>query len=90
MSKNKKYQSKKKRKKITALGAVLFLALIVFVALLVYFIYFKIEDNKKLPTGPIIAEEEESKIEENKLSMLMVGDYLIHTSIYNEAYKNTN
>ena len=45
MSKNKKYQSKKKRKKITALGAVLFLALIVFVALLVYFIYFKIEDK---------------------------------------------
>jgi len=89
MSKNKKYQSKKKRKKITAFGAVLILALIVLIGLLIYFVVFKIEDNKQLPTGPIIADET-PKIEENKLSMVMVGDYLIHTSIYNEAYKNTN
>ncbi len=78
---------KSKNKKIKVGYVILCLSLVIIVLLLVYFIIFKINDNKKLPQGPIIAEE---KPETYTLSLAMVGDTLIHDEIYNEAHKNAN
>ena len=78
----------KKNKKIKVEFVIIFLAAII-LALLIYFIIFKINDNKRLPQGEIIAEEVE-KVDKYNLSLVMVGDNLIHSSIYEEAYKNAN
>ena len=78
---------KSKNKKIKVGYVILCLSLVIIVLLLVYFIIFKINDNKKLPQGPIIAEE---KPETYTLSLAMVGDTLIHDEIYDEAHKNAN
>ncbi len=79
----------KKNKKIKVEFVIIFLAVIIILALLIYFIIFKINDNKRLPQGEIIAEEVE-KVDKYNLSLVMVGDNLIHSSIYEEAYKNAN
>ena len=79
----------KKNKKIKVEFVIIFLAAIIILALLIYFIIFKINDNKRLPQGEIIAEEVE-KVDKYNLSLVMVGDNLIHSSIYEEAYKNAN
>lgn len=78
----------KKKRKVRVEFAISILAIIVFIILLIYFIIIRIDDSKTLPQGEVIAEEKEPSV--YKLSMVMVGDYLIHTSIYKEAATNAN
>jgi len=79
---------KKKKKKIKVGTLFISLLLIIIIGLLIHFILVKIDDSKELPQGPIIAKEK--KPQEYKLSLVMVGDALIHESIYKEANKNAN
>lgn len=80
----------KKKRKVRVEFAISILAIIVFIILLIYFIIIRIDDSKTLPQGEVIAEEKEKEPSVYKLSMVMVGDYLIHTSIYKEAATNAN
>ena len=83
--KRKRVESRKKLSKI--------ILLMVFVILLILGITFAISkgNDKKLPTSEKVAEEkQEKKEEEYKVSLIMVGDMLIHSSLYNEAKKNAN
>lgn len=80
----------KKKRKVRVEFAISILAIIVFIILLIYFIIIRIDDSKTLPQGEVIAEEKEKEPSVYKLSMVMVGDYLIHTSIYKEAAINAN
>ena len=83
--KRKRVESRKKLSKI--------IILMVFVILLILGITFAISkgNDKKLPTSEKVAEEkQEKKEEEYKVSLIMVGDMLIHSSLYNEAKKNAN
>ena len=79
---------KKKKKKIKVGVLLLFAIIIVLIGLLIHFILVKIDNDKELPKGPMIATEKKPK--EYELSMVMVGDYLIHSAIYEEANKNAN
>lgn len=61
------------------------------------FVGYKIEENKDTNTFNIeetnnisIEEPEEDKEEVYTASMVMVGDYLIHSSLYKEANRNAN
>lgn len=61
------------------------------------FVGYKIEENKDTNTFNIeetnnisIEEPKEDKEEVYTASMVMVGDYLIHSSLYNEAHRNAN
>lgn len=61
------------------------------------FVGYKIEENKDTNTFNIeetnnisIEEPKESKEEVYTASMVMVGDYLIHSSLYKEANRNAN
>ena len=83
--KRKRVESRKKLSKI--------IILMVFAILLILGITFAISkgNDKKLPTSEKVAEEkQEKKEEEYKVSLIMVGDMLIHSSLYNEAKKNAN
>lgn len=80
----------KKKRKVRVEFAISILAIIVLIILLIYFIIIRIDDSKTLPQGEVIAEEKEKEPSVYKLSMVMVGDYLIHTSIYKEAATNAN
>ena len=83
--KRKRVESRKKLSKI--------IILMVFVILLILGITFAISkgNDKKLPTTEKVAEKkQEKKEEEYKVSLIMVGDMLIHSSLYNEAKKNAN
>lgn len=82
-------KSKKKRKKIKVSVILELLVLVIIIGLLIHFVIIKIGDTKELPQGePIAKEKKETK--EYKLSMVMVGDYLIHDSVYNDANVNAN
>ena len=83
--KRKRVESRKKLSKI--------IILMVFVILLILGITFAISkgNDKKLPTSEKVAEEkQEKKEEEYKVSLIMVGDMLIHSSLYNDAKKSAN
>lgn len=67
----------------------LFVFMIALIGLLIHFILIKIDDSKELPQGEIIAKEKKDN-NEYKLSLVMVGDSLIHSAIYEEANKNAN
>lgn len=61
------------------------------------FIGYKIEENNEKDTLNIeknnnisVEEQKEDKEEIYSASMVMVGDYLIHSSLYNEAHRNAN
>ena len=83
-------KSKKKRKKIKVGVLLLFITGLVIIGLLIHLIIVKINDRKTLPQGEPIAEEKKDTKKEYKLSLVMVGDYLIHEAIYKEANKNAN
>lgn len=55
-------KSKEKRKKIKVETIMAILLLVVIIGILIYFIIFKIQDNKTIPEEPVIADE--NKIEE--------------------------
>lgn len=79
---------KRKRKKIKN-KIIIFLFILIFLSLgyFMYSKYFKeVELDNKEKEEEVIIEEEKPIV--NTLSMIMVGDALIHDRLYNDAYKN--
>ena len=64
------------------------ITIIILILLMIVFVVFKFLDKKELPKGEKIATEEKEEIYE--LSLIMVGDMLVHDSLYKEAHKNAN
>ena len=85
---------KKRKRKLRIDRILIFLTVLVIIVLGIYLIITKFINNNDPIKGEIIAgEKEETKEPEEKtykLSMVMVGDNLIHSSIYNEAHRNAN
>jgi len=82
---------KKKKVKLRKKLCKILILFIIFLLVIfgVYLLIFKRNDKDKLPQGDIIANEEE-KEEVYELSLIMVGDMLVHSYLYNEAKKNAN
>lgn len=83
-----------KRKRKLKVGRILIALTILVVAVIgIYFLVTKLTNNKNNNNEVIAGEKNqgtEVKEETYKLSMVMVGDNLIHSSIYNEANRNAN
>ena len=84
----------KKRKRKLKVGRILIALTILVIAIIgIYFLVTKLTNNNTNNNNVIAGEEnkpKEPKEETYKLSMVMVGDNLIHSSIYNEANRNAN
>ncbi len=83
---------KKKRrvKRRLKVGRILIaLLILVLIAIGIYFIVFKIKDSHLPEVSDPIAEEKD-EIKKYELSLVMVGDNLIHSSVYNQANRNAN
>ena len=83
-----------KRKRKLKVGRILIALTILVVAILgIYFLVTKLIDNSRNNNDVIAGDKNkgnEEKEETYKISMVMVGDNLIHSSIYNEAARNAN
>lgn len=82
---------KKRRKKVklersSLIFGLLFLILIECLVLFVKLNYF--EDKPKIDSSGVKVKEEEKKSKEYEAKMIMVGDALIHSSVYMDAEKN--
>ena len=82
---------KKRRKKVklersSLIFGLLFLILIECLVLFVKLNYF--EDKPKIDSSGVKVKEEEKKPKEYEAKMIMVGDALIHSSVYMDAEKN--
>ena len=79
---------KKRRKKLKIKNILLFLLLLIFIPTSITIISININKNKniELKEEPI----EKTKIKEYTASLIMVGDALVHNSLYNDAAKNLN
>jgi len=79
----------KRRKKRVKKGAKVFLALCFIVcALFVYFVFFndkKVLKGKSVKSKEVKKEEVET-VKTTKASLVMVGDALLHSSVYKDAY----
>lgn len=79
----------RKQKRKLKLSSILLVIFIILIILLV--IFYLLENNNKAAQkviSPNTTNEEKEKVYE--LSLVMVGDNLIHNGIYEEANKNTN
>ena len=83
-----------KRKRKLKVGRILIALTILVVAVIgIYFLVTKLTNNNTNNNNVIAGDKNqgtEVKEETYKLSMVMVGDNLIHSSIYNEANRNAN
>ena len=77
---------KKRRKKLKIKNILLFLLLLIFIPTSITIISININKNIELKEEPI----EKTKIKEYTASLIMVGDALVHNSLYNDAAKNLN
>lgn len=82
---------KKRRKRVklersSLIFGLLFLILVECLVLFVKLNYF--EDKPKIDSSGVKAKEEEKKPKEYEAKMIMVGDALIHSSVYMDAEKN--
>lgn len=64
--------------------------IVLLIALIILGIYLFIQNNQKKEKTEIkeIKEEKQEQIKTSKLSLIMVGDALLHRSVYRDAYKN--
>ncbi len=87
----KKVTNRRRKLKV---GRILIALTILVVAIIgIYFLVTKLINNDTNNNNVIASEENKPKEPEEetyKLSMVMVGDNLIHSSIYNEANRNAN
>lgn len=84
----------KRRKKLRLKSNVKYIALTLIAILLLISIYnllFNIKDHKKINNNITeeVIEPKEDVVEEYDLSLVMVGDYLIHGAIYDDAKRKT-
>lgn len=88
----KRKKKVKLRKKLCKILILFIITLIVIAG--VYLIIYKTKSKEKTPQNDIIANDkeyiEEEKEEIYELSLIMVGDMLVHTSLYKEANRLAN
>ena len=75
---------KKIRKKKRKIRPLTYILLIVFIAVIIW----PINKENKVIKKEKTKEEIKEKIKESKVSLVMVGDALLHSSVYNDAYIN--
>ena len=76
---------KKIKRKLKIKNIFLLLIILIFIPILVTFIFNKL--NQINITKLEESKKEENKIKEYTASLIMVGDALVHTSLYNDAHK---
>ena len=79
---------KKRRKKLKIKNILLFLLLLIFIPTIIAITFNNLNKDKPINTEEQVNEE--NKIKEYTASLIMVGDALVHNSLYNDASKNTN
>lgn len=76
----RKVKKEKLRKRLCRL--LIIVILVILIILGIYLLIFKLKEKDNIPQGEIIANEEEKVYE---LSLIMVGDMLVHDKLYKEA-----
>jgi len=76
----RRVKKEKLRKKLCRL--LIIVILVILIILGIYLLIFKLNEKDNIPQGEIIANEEEKVYE---LSLIMVGDMLVHDKLYKEA-----
>ena len=81
---------KRKRRRLKIKNITIFILLIIFIPTLITISLDKINNQKVNKNQDNINIMEETKIEEYTTNLIMVGDALVHESLYKDAYKNGN
>ena len=86
-----KKKAVKQKRKLKIERIIIALTVLAIAIIGIYFLVSILTNNKNDNNKDVIASNKnENKEETYKLSMVMVGDNLIHSSIYNEANRNAN
>lgn len=82
----------KRRKKSNKIPPIIYIILIIIAIIGIYFLCTsnKNDENKNSIGTVKEKEEQEPKEETTSMSLIMVGDNLVHSSIYKEAHRNAN
>lgn len=81
---------KRKRKKLKIKNILLFLLLLIFIPISITLIYNKLNKKENIINKEDNNLKEESNIKEYTASLIMVGDALVHNSLYNDANRLAN
>lgn len=82
--------ARRKRRRVNKLKVIRFIIILLLLILLPYIILNNNKSNNTTKNIKYKAKEVTTKTTSQSLSMIMVGDNLIHDSIYNEAKRNAN
>ena len=82
-----------KKSNIKTINGFLIISIILLLLIIIFGVYYLLEDSNKVDKlnieekkeANVNIEEEKDKIEESELSLIMVGDCLIHGAIYEDA-----
>lgn len=88
LKKKKRVRSRKKLFRLLIIFTTIML-LVLGISLLI----IKFNDKESVPQGDVIANDKDDELEKEKvykLSLIMVGDMLVHDSLYNEANRLAN
>lgn len=82
----------KRRRKSNNIPPIIYIVLIIIAIIGIYFLCTsnKNDENKNSIGTVKEKEEQEPKEETTSMSLIMVGDNLVHSSIYKEAHRNAN
>lgn len=82
----------KRRRKSNNIPPIIYIILIIIAIIGIYFVCTsnKNDENKNSIGTVKEKEEQEPKEETTSMSLIMVGDNLVHSSIYKEAHRNAN
>ena len=82
--------SRRKIRKINKFKVIRFIILVLLLFIITFLVINRFDNSKEIVNGnkSIDVEIDNDSVKEKKLSLVMVGDNLIHDKIYNYAYKN--
>ena len=83
-------KKRKRRRKLKIKNITIFVLIIMFIPISITFVFENINDNNNDTNkyDESINKQDESKVEEYTTNLIMVGDALVHESLYKDAYKN--
>lgn len=85
----------KRRKKSNKIPPIIYIILIIIAIIGIYFLCTSNKNDENKNSIGTVKEKEEKNVQEPKeettsMSLIMVGDNLVHSSIYKEAHRNAN
>lgn len=86
-------KKRKRRRKLKIKNITIFILIIMFIPISITFVFENINNDNNDDTNKYeenLNKQEEPKIEEYTTNLIMVGDALVHESLYKDAYKNGN